>query len=315
MEKKRVFVFPGEIAVTRQPAVISTLLGSCVAICLHNRSVRGGGMNHFMLPSATVESQMGHGGKYGDISSQKLIQTMLRLDSNPSHLEASVFGGGAVVGHLNSGFEIGVRNVQMAISTLARHRIQVVRKKTGGENGMRIFFDTQSGEITVKLIQKSEMTRQIEAKKRTFAQRQIRVLIVDDSMTVRRVLRSALEADEEVVVVGEAGDAFEARSKIVELDPDVITLDIIMPRLNGVAFLKKLMVHYPKPVVIVSSIAQKGSKMRHRAMDIGAVSVLDKEDLRLYADPENVKRMLVHKVKSAAATPVTQRTEQEVAHI
>jgi two-component system chemotaxis response regulator CheB len=312
MEKKKIFVLPGEIAVTKQPTVIATLLGSCVAVCLYNTKGLYGGMNHYMLPTGTDPGMMG---KYGDYSTVKLIESMLKADPVVGNLVAMVYGGGAVVGHLNTGFDIGKRNIEVAFETLNKYKIKVTERQTGGDSGRKIFFDNHTGEVEMRMIQKSELTLQLEAKKKDLVGRKIRVLIVDDSSTVRNILRKALEMDQEIHVVGEAEDAFDARTKILELDPDVITLDIIMPKLDGVSFLKKLMVHYPKPVIIVSSVAQKGSKMRLRAQDIGAVDVLDKEDLKLYQGIETVQKILSAKIKMAAHVHVKKRSAEDVANI
>lgn len=85
------------------------------------------------------------------------------------------------------------------------------------------------------------------------ALKKIRVLIVDDSMFVREFIASAISKDPSIEVVGKAGDPFEARDKIIELTPDVMTLDVQMPKMNGIEFLKKLMPQYPLPVLVVSS--------------------------------------------------------------
>ena len=115
-----------------------------------------------------------------------------------------------------------------------------------------------------------------------------RVLVVDDSSAVRTLLTKGIELDPDLAVVGTAEDAYEARSKLLELDPDVITLDIVMPRMDGVTFLKKIMVYKPKPVIIVSTIAQHGSAMRKRAEEIGAAGVIDKEELQIYSRGQKI---------------------------
>ena len=84
----------------------------------------------------------------------------------------------------------------------------------------------------------------------------IRVLIVDDSAIVRKLLTEALSAETDIEVVGTAPDPYIARDKILALSPDVLTLDIEMPRMDGLTFLKKLMVFRPMPVVVISSLAQ-----------------------------------------------------------
>ena len=106
--------------------------------------------------------------------------------------------------------------------------------------------------------------------------KKIRVLIVDDSAIVRKIFSEELSKFPDIEIVGTAPDPFVARDKIVRLKPDVITLDIEMPRMDGLTFLKKLMKHYPMPVIIVSSLTPKGGKMTLEAMDIGAVEVIGK---------------------------------------
>ncbi len=311
---KRIFILPGELVISRVPAEIATLLGSCVAVCLFNKKGKFGGMNHYMLPTGNNPSL---NGKYGDKSIEKLISSMLKVDPIKSNIVAKMYGGGAVVGHLSSGSgaNIGQKNIMIAKTMLDDYAIRVVDKKVGGTDGMKIFFNNQTGDVRVTMIQKSALTKQLEEKKKDLVGRKIRVLIVDDSSTVRSILRRALSADPEIHVVGEAENAFDARNKILELDPDVITLDIIMPKLDGVSFLKKLMVYYPKPVIIVSSVAQKGSKMRLRADEIGAVEVLDKEDLKLYQGIETVTRLLAPKIKMAAIKIVGKKEIDQVKNI
>ncbi|MCI5066672.1 chemotaxis response regulator protein-glutamate methylesterase [bacterium] len=104
----------------------------------------------------------------------------------------------------------------------------------------------------------------------------IKVLIVDDSAIVRQTLEKELSADPGFEVVGTAPDPYIARDKIVALAPDVMTLDIEMPRMDGLTFLRKLMKHHPIPVVVVSSIAQKGSDVALEAVRLGAVEALAK---------------------------------------
>jgi two-component system chemotaxis response regulator CheB len=107
-------------------------------------------------------------------------------------------------------------------------------------------------------------------------QKKIRVLVVDDSAVVRRVIADTLGLDPEIEVVGTACDPYVARDKILELNPDVITLDIEMPRMDGLTFLRILQQHRPMPVVVISSLTQAGSHNVIKAMELGAVDVLAK---------------------------------------
>lgn len=104
----------------------------------------------------------------------------------------------------------------------------------------------------------------------------IRVLIVDDSAVVRKVLTEELSRERGIDVIGTAPDPYVARDKIVQLKPDVVTLDIEMPRMDGLTFLKKLMKHYPLPVIVVSSLTQKGGTMAMEALASGAMEVISK---------------------------------------
>jgi two-component system chemotaxis response regulator CheB len=104
----------------------------------------------------------------------------------------------------------------------------------------------------------------------------IKVLIVDDSAVVRKVISKELARFEDIEVVGTAVDPYMARDKIVRLRPDVITLDLEMPRMDGLSFLVKLMKHYPMPVVVLSSLTPKNSDTALKALELGAVDVLCK---------------------------------------
>lgn len=106
--------------------------------------------------------------------------------------------------------------------------------------------------------------------------KKIRVLIVDDSAIVRKILSEALSAEPDFEVIGTAPDPFIARDKILALNPDVLTLDVEMPRMDGLTFLKKLMKYHPMPAVIISSLAQSSVNFAMEAMRMGAVEVLPK---------------------------------------
>lgn len=126
----------------------------------------------------------------------------------------------------------------------------------------------------------------------------IKVLIVDDSAIVRKVLARSLGSDPEIDIVGTAPDPLVASDKIEELRPDILTLDIEMPRMDGITFLKGLMRHHPLPVIIVSSITPKGGKLAIDALDSGAVDVVCKPGAAYSA--ENMANELADKIKLIA---------------
>src|SRR6202042_3100877 len=132
--------------------------------------------------------------------------------------------------------------------------------------------------------------------------RKIRVLIVDDSAIVRKILSEALAGEPDLEVVGSAPDPYVARDKILALKPDVITLDIEMPRMDGLTFLKKLMHFHPMPTVVISSLAQPSCRAAIQALELGAVEVLAKP-----GGPYSVGELrttLAEKIRAAASSRV-----------
>jgi two-component system chemotaxis response regulator CheB len=130
----------------------------------------------------------------------------------------------------------------------------------------------------------------------------IKVLIVDDSATMRSLIGAVLRRDPEIEVVGAAGDPLEARAKIKELEPDVLTLDIEMPNMNGLEFLEKIMRLRPMPVIMVSTLTQKGADATIEALEIGAFDCIGKPGPE--TDVVTAFGELVDKVKAAARARV-----------
>jgi two-component system chemotaxis response regulator CheB len=130
----------------------------------------------------------------------------------------------------------------------------------------------------------------------------IKVLVVDDSALVRKILSEELAKYGDLEVVGSAVDPFAARDKIARLKPDVITLDLEMPRMDGLTFLSKLMTYYPIPTVVVSSLAPENSENALKALGLGAVEVLCKPG-SAFSTPD-IAEQLVRAVRSAARVKV-----------
>src|SRR3569833_3572725 len=136
----------------------------------------------------------------------------------------------------------------------------------------------------------------------------IKVLIIDDSAIVRKVLADTLSAERDIEVVGTASDPYFARDKILALNPDGLTLDIEMPRMDGLTFLGKLMQYRPMPVVMISSLAQSSCDVAVEALRRGAVEVLAKP-----AGPFSVgelRTVLANKLRAAAAARNTLQQAQ-----
>lgn len=126
--------------------------------------------------------------------------------------------------------------------------------------------------------------------------RKIRVLVVDDSMVFREAISRGISKDPRIEVVGKAIDPYDARDKLLELHPDVMTCDVEMPRLNGVEFVRRLLPQYKIPIIVVSSV----SDIVFDAMDAGAVDFLSKPDARIPNAFENFINELILKIKGAA---------------
>ncbi|MDR2340423.1 MAG: response regulator [Deltaproteobacteria bacterium] len=372
-EINKVFILPGEYFISKQPHLISTLLGSCVAVCLYSPVHKFGGMNHYMLPTSPTKERSG---KYGDYAINVLFQFFERTLGSLSGLQAIVSGGANVISPISSGVQIGEKNLDMARHLLKKHNIPIIKENLGGTVGLKLHYQNWDNHLTVEymdrkvmdgsLINREENQRlcsvpawhpqskavpppagagrhpapgaqpapgahakpQAQASGKSLSSQsqgrsastpvsgsRIKVLIVDDSAIVRNLLTKAMEGEPDIQVVGAAKDAYEAREMLLEQGPDVMTLDIVMPKMDGVTFLKKLMVYYPLPVIICSTIAKAGSQAELRSDKIGAVDVIDKESLNLYHGLDTVKKILIPKIRSAAKTRVFKKAKEEVAHV
>lgn len=130
--------------------------------------------------------------------------------------------------------------------------------------------------------------------------KKIRVLVVDDSALVRQVLSTGLSQDPELEVVGTATNPYRARDLIIKTNPDVMTLDVEMPGMDGVSFLRKLMPQHPIPVVMVSALTQKGAETTFKALEAGAVDFIGKPTVNLAGGLEQMIGTLAAKIKTIA---------------
>jgi two-component system chemotaxis response regulator CheB len=138
----------------------------------------------------------------------------------------------------------------------------------------------------------------------------IKVLVVDDSALVRKLLSAMLMHAPDIKVVGTASDPYAAREKIKSLNPDVITLDVEMPRMDGITFLENLMRLRPTPVVMVSSLTQRGADVTLRALELGAIDFVAKPRIDIAGTLEDYESELIAKVRVAAQARVLPRSEK-----
>jgi two-component system, chemotaxis family, protein-glutamate methylesterase/glutaminase len=308
-ERQRVFLLPGEMAFVREAASIETLLGSCVAVILHDQARGWGGMNHYMVPSPTGTMDTG---KIGELAIPQLIHMAGLSGCAPRQLRAAIVGGGAVVGHLGAaanmaGLDIGRRNLACAVQQLTKAGIPIYRQDVGGTEGRRVGFDTVTGQINVRTIEASADRAQRAAKVDDLRTRKGRILVIDDSPTVRRILSAIIARSGDLEVCAEAADPFEARDALLAHDPDALCLDIIMPKLDGLSFLRRLMQYKPIPTVVVSTIAKAGTQMEKNLQEAGAVAVIDKDALEIYKGYDVAERALLPALRKAVTSVVQKR--------
>lgn len=143
----------------------------------------------------------------------------------------------------------------------------------------------------------------------------IRVLIVDDSAVVRQMLTAILDAEPDIEVVGTAADPYIARKKIKELNPDVLTLDVEMPRMDGLTFLRNLMRLRPMPVIMISSLTEHGAEITLDALDAGAVDFISKPKIDVKQGLQEYSEEIVSKLRSAAQAKVRSIGSQPIRQV
>jgi two-component system chemotaxis response regulator CheB len=140
----------------------------------------------------------------------------------------------------------------------------------------------------------------------------LRVLVVDDSAFMRQIITNMVNSDTQLNVVGTAFDGLNALEKISQIHPDVITLDVNMPRMDGLTTLKKIMKECPLPVIMVSAATQKGAETTFQALNLGAVDYIPKPSGQISLDIEKVRNELVNKIKTAAQAKII--THKHITH-
>ncbi|MBN2892539.1 MAG: chemotaxis protein CheD [Bacteroidales bacterium] len=153
-DKKTFFLYPGQLVVFKEPSNIMTILGSCVAVCLWDIKLRFGGMNHYLLPLWKVQGLRTP--KFGNVAIEILIEEMLKNGSSSKNLVAKVFGGAKVLNTSDDSlFNIGKKNSEIAFDLLQQYNINVTAESIGGINGRKILFNTNTGEVLMKIIDKT----------------------------------------------------------------------------------------------------------------------------------------------------------------
>lgn len=300
---KQIYLYPGQWAYSSEPAGIGTILGSCVGVALYDYKRKTGGLNHYLLPNLPPNETPST--RYGDVAIAALIEAMMQDGSEKKSLQAKIFGGANVLSGVTIGQGIGARNIEIAKQLLDDAKIPILEEDTGGTVGRRITLNSSTFEVTRHVQGSDKEPLDITGFGHLESLNKVRVGIVDDSATVRNLF-GKIFSKHGIEVVGTAANAFEAREMIVKAKPNVLTLDLEMPKMSGVAFLEKLMKHMPMPVVIVSSLGSQGEAAL-KTLELGAIEFIQKPS---QYDPillSELGEMLVEKVKAAASVDVLKR--------
>ena len=301
-----------ELIVTSEPVVISTVLGSCISVCLYSPSAKAGGMIHYALP----EAQGGNEDplRYGNFAIPKLVHELEEL-TGKSDFIAKIIGGANNIGSEKAHHNIGDANLNMARKVLRQLKIKIVGEDVGGAVGRKALFYVKTGRLQSALAgpghsrlfaekaikNESPKIAPPQSQQKVTPHKTVRVLIVDDSKTIRDLLSRILAQDSQIEIVGQAEDPYQAESLLSQLKPDVITLDVHMPRMTGVQWLEKLLPKHPIPVVMITSLQLQDGNEVFRALELGAVDYIQKPALN---EIRELSPIIREKVKSAAFAKV-----------
>lgn len=153
MEENVHFLYPAALFASKTPHMVTTILGSCVAVCLYDPVLQIGGINHYMLPLWNGQGLASP--KYGNIAIEKLLEKMVSLGCSKANIQSKVFGGGEVIETNITQFNIGQRNIKLAYEMLEELKIPIIGQSVGGKQGRKILFNTGTFEVKQKFIQKS----------------------------------------------------------------------------------------------------------------------------------------------------------------
>lgn len=145
--ENRHFLYPGQVFTTREPLTITTILGSCAAICLWDRTKRAGGMNHYLLPEGVDEGPNRF--RYGTVANPELLKQVLALGCSVKNLQAKLFGGSSAFS-VDMAHSLGTRNVDLAEAFLRSAGIPIVERDVSGKHGRRLLFQIADGTTTIK---------------------------------------------------------------------------------------------------------------------------------------------------------------------
>lgn len=299
----------GELVIAGADHTVSTILGSCVSVCLFSKEKALGGIIHFALPTApaNLDPEDPAALRYGDTAMRALFQALVdELGGRKGDLVAKVVGGAS--GLSDAQHVVGPENIRMAEKVLAEYGVPVVGRDVGGGVGRKVVFHPGTGRLRVAALDApaEPPKRAVPAERSALGDARVvverkpakrRVLVIDDSKTIRDLLTRILGETTDLEVVGVAENPLVAEKMLDKLKPDVLTLDVHMPEMDGLTFLEKLLPRHPIPVVMITSISREEGDTILRAMELGAIDYIQKPNIQ---EIKTMTPLIQEKVREAS---------------
>jgi len=268
----------GQIGFSENGEIFQTVLGSCISVCIFDQTKKIGGMIHYLLPfrGASEREENLNPLDYGNEAIPLLLKKFKDSGSQPKDLKSYVIGGAEFnrplkMNHLP--VDIGAENIKVARKMLKAFRIPIEKEKVGTpSSGIVIRFNSQTGEIFFS--SRSSKSPSSEKIKKT---ENIKVMIVDDSAPIRKIIRASIENIQGITIVGEATNPIDAEQMRRKASPDIMTLDIEMPKKDGISYLKELnKMGTNTNVILISDVGLNEVAPVLEGLDIGAFEFLQK---------------------------------------
>ena len=297
----------GETCFAKENAEISTVVGSCLAFCVFDKVKKMAGMCHYSLPSREYVKDTSLGDLFiGAFAIKDLLRKFKQEGSSPAHLEVYIVGG-ADSGEAISR-EIARKNIEVARDLCAAYHLPIKKERLSGPCGFKVRLLSQKGDLFVKTLESlnKPANRQAEKTKENLpiretktahsllssdrkkavkeAKKTAKIMIVDDSKVIQKIFASVFEKDPFLEVFAIASDPYEAEDLMKKSLPDVIILDVQMPKMDGLTYLAKYLSKRKTPVIVVSGSENDGGLLALKAMELGAIDFVEKPDFQHLAD-------------------------------
>ncbi len=289
---KKKYLFPNDVFYEEDPHLIASLIGpGFLCVTVFNTAAKKGGMAVFPASTVECETLLENDTEYPLLD--RCIQAVLNGENDGSVLDIHLFGSEYDETALRPGqLEFTMNSISGKLKTSVKAGSVTTEVKQFP--GIRIYFKNWDNTLRVT---EAPFPAYCLGENKPAGSDTIRLLIVDDSSLVQNILLRTLKQDEQIEIIGTASDVFAATEMILEKDPDVILLDIIMPQINGLNYLQELMQHNPIPVVVFSTLGKNGGNVQKQALEFGAVDVMDKRQLNL--SDRNSIEVIQNKLKKA----------------